>query len=573
MPVFHIKYGYIKLFILYCLVGVGEPTHSAHDAENIVVGSVDGNAGSVLSPDGVVAEHKLERGIVDARHIARSARLVLLRAQGERVNVDTRVRRARVMLVRLHGIEVRSFALTETVLSVKLELGSHNRVLPPAVQVEGGLREHEGASVRHKAFGVVLARAERRARRWVPPISVRDRRPRVHGRGAGRHCTRVDEEPAHDEFARRGGARTREGVVSVRERVNAVRVVPRLHPERLVELLTRLELLAAVDEVVLLDGENKLLARVVEIELDLVARGSNRLVASELKLLNEVLVRVLRHAAALVGVKEDVVDVERGGDERLGVGTLRGLVARARPVPVGRVRGIHAPAERVDSPQEAVKSVQLNVNLHLVILEGNKRKRETRVAAEPELERHVKRGLRKRAARHARVARGASVARDVDGRERWVRQVSELRGLPDHLVVAALLFGGHRKLIPQVHELPVLTVNALPSNLNLHVINHVDTRVIDPAGKGGVTSRTLRLGWVAGVDLREHHLKVGAVGKIAIARDGALHTAAEVSLPIESLFNRFHGEISVSAVGNFPECDLRVPSQVNVLGSVSDKLH
>jgi len=535
----------------------------------------------VLSPDGVVAEHKLERGIVDARHIARSARLVLLRAQGERVNVDTRVRRARVMLVRLHGIEVRSFTLTETVLSVKLELGSHNRVLPPAVQVKSGLREHEGASVRHKTFLLeavgTVPRAERRARRWVPPISVRMLGPPVRacrvgdarGRPRHRHRTRVDEEPAHDEFARRGGARTREGVVSVRERVNAVRVVPRLHPEHLVERFIGLELLAAVDEVVLLDGENELLARVVEIELDLVARGSNRLVASELELLNEVLVRVLRHAAALVGVKEDVVDVERGGDERLGVGTKRGLVARARPVRhVVLPNQVLPPVERVDSPQEAVQTVQLNVNLHLVILEGDKRKRETRVAAEPELERHVKRGLRKRAARHARVARGA-----VDSRERWVRQVSELRGLPDHFVVAALLFGGHRKLVPQVHELSVLAVNALPSNLNLHVINHVDTRIIDPAGKDGVTSRALRRVWVAGVDLREHHLKVGAVGKITIARDGALHTASEVSLPIESLFNRFHSEISVSAVGYFPECYLRIPSQVNVLGSVSDKLH
>ena len=381
---------------------------------------------------------------------------------------------------------------------------------------------------------------------------------------AHRHRTRVHEEPAHHEFSRARGHRTGEGVVGIRERVNAVRVVPRLHAERLVELLTRLELLAAVDEVILLDGENKLLARVVEVELDLVARGTDRLVASELELLNEVLVRVLRHAAALVGVKEDVVDVERGSDKRLGVGTQRGLVARAvAPLSV----------ERVDSPQEAVKSVQLNVNLHLVVLEGDKRKRETRVAAEPELERHVKRGLRKRAARHARVARGARVARDVHRRERRVGQVGELRGLPNHLVVATFLFGGHRELVPQVHELTVLTVNALSTNLNLHVIDHVDARVINPAGKDGVASRTLRLRWLASIDLREHHLKVGAVGKIAIARDGALHTAAEVSLSIESLFNRFHGEIGVSAVGNFPECDLRVPSQVNVLGSVSDKLH
>ena len=133
-------------------------------------------------------------------------------------------------------------------------------------------------------------------------------------------------------------------MVRIRERVNAVRVVEWLHAEGLVELLTSLVLLAAVHEVILLDRENKLLARVVEIELDLVARGPDRFGASELELLNEVLVRVLRHAAALVGVKEHVVDVERGSDKGLRVGTLRVvLLLVARPVPVGRVRGIHAP--------------------------------------------------------------------------------------------------------------------------------------------------------------------------------------------------------------------------------------
>ena len=112
-----------------------------------------------------------------------------------------------------------------------------------------------------------------------------------------------------------------EGMVGIGERVNAVSVVEWLHTKRLVQLLTGLELLAAVHEVILLDSEDKLLARVVEVELDLVARGPNRLGASELELLDEVLVRVLSHAAALVGVKEDVVDVERGSDEGLGVCT------------------------------------------------------------------------------------------------------------------------------------------------------------------------------------------------------------------------------------------------------------
>ena len=549
------------MFILYCLVGVGKPTHSAHNAENVVVSSVDSNAGSVLSPNGVVAKHKLERGIVDARHIACATWLVLLRAQGKRVNVDSRVRRTRVMLEGLHGIEVRSFALTETVLSVKLELARHNRVLSPAVHVQGGLREHEGTSVRHETLAFFSSRPEwRAATRRVPAIGVRQRRPLIVGARRNGARPRVCEKTTHDKFARGRGTRASEGVVRRRQSIDAVGIVPRLYTERLVELLSRLELLAAIDEVVLLDGENELLARVVEVELDLVARGTDRLVASELELLNEVLVGVLRHAAALVGVKEDVVDVERGSNERFSVGALGRLVARA---------GARRTAERVDSPQEAVKSVQLNVNLHLVVLEGNKRKRETRVAAEPELERHVKSGLRKRAARHTRIARRTSLARDVNLRERRVGQVGELRGLPNHLVVAALLFGGHCELVPQVHKLTILTVNALPTNLNLHVIDHVETRVVDPARPSSVfvcAGSTRRY-------LRKHHLKVGAVSKIPIARDGTLHTATEVSLSIESLLNRFHSEISVSAVGNFPECDLRVPSQVNVLGPISDKLH
>jgi len=119
-------------------------------------------------------------------------------------------------------------------------------------------------------------------------------------------------------------------VVGVRKSVNAVGVIPWLDTEGFVKLLAILELLAAVDEVILLDRENELLARVIEIELDLVARGSDRFVASELELLNEILVRVLRHAPALVGVKEHVVDVERGSDKRFGVSALCGLVARAR---------------------------------------------------------------------------------------------------------------------------------------------------------------------------------------------------------------------------------------------------
>jgi hypothetical protein len=125
-----------------------------------------------------------------------------------------------------------------------------------------------------------------------------------------------------------------------------------------------------------------------------------------------------------------------------------------------------------------------------------------------------------------------------------------------------------------VHPVAVLAVNALTTNLNLYVVDHVDTRVVNPACPCGVTSRTLKVGvaWAC-VDLREHHLKVGAVGKVTIAGNGALHTATEVGLAIESLLDRFHGEIGVAAVRHFPESYLWIARKIDILGTVSYKLH
>jgi hypothetical protein len=91
----------------------------------------------------------LKSGIVNSGEVAGSRRLVLLRAKGEGVNVDTLIRVSGVGLVRLDPREVRSFTLREAVLAVKLELGGDARVLTPAVHVEGGLRKTEGAGNRY----------------------------------------------------------------------------------------------------------------------------------------------------------------------------------------------------------------------------------------------------------------------------------------------------------------------------------------------------------------------------------------------------------------------------------------
>ena len=134
--------------VLY-LVGVGKATHARHDAEHVVVARVDANLGGVDRFHGGVREHELEGRVINAGHVAGARRLVLFRAEGERVHVDAGVRSAGVVLPRLNLVEVGTFTLREAVLAVELKLGGDDRVLAPAVHVKRGLGEHEGASIRH----------------------------------------------------------------------------------------------------------------------------------------------------------------------------------------------------------------------------------------------------------------------------------------------------------------------------------------------------------------------------------------------------------------------------------------
>jgi hypothetical protein len=104
---------------------------------------------------------------------------------------------------------------------------------------------------------------------------------------------------------------------SVRKSINSISVVERLGTKGLEKKTISLERSTVVNVGIRLDNPDKLLARVVEVELDLVGGRTNRLVTSELKLLNQVLVRVLGHLASLVGIKEDIVDVKRSSNKGL----------------------------------------------------------------------------------------------------------------------------------------------------------------------------------------------------------------------------------------------------------------
>ena len=96
----------------------------------------------------------------------------------------------------------------------------------------------------------------------------------------------------------------------------------------------------------------------VEVQLHLVAGRTNRLVTSELELSDKVLMGVLGHSPALVSVQEDVINVDRGGNEGLLVGTSDGQRGRTG----GTSNNV------LNSPQALANGSEIDVNLDLVIL-------------------------------------------------------------------------------------------------------------------------------------------------------------------------------------------------------------
>jgi hypothetical protein len=562
------------------LVGVSETTHAAHDTENVVVGSIDANLGSLDTLNGSVGENKLESSVVNAREVATAAWLVLLRAQSKGVHVDTGVGSGGVVLVGLHGVEVGTLTLREAVLAVKLELSGDDGVVAPAVEEEGGLGEDESAGIGDagvlKMAGSLRMAVIRRSvdtaiatkvggsepdgvlgntsgvGRTLPPAGTAD----VNSASIVEHVV-VDEGLGGEG----GGFLAAEGVDGVGKSIHGIGVVEGLSTEEVVEELTALQGGAVVNVVVGLDDPDELLNGVVEVELDLVGGGTDGLITGELELLDEVLVGVLGHAPALIGVKEDVVNVEGGGNE--------GLVVSGDDLATGGGANTGAAVQGANSPQALINGADVKVDLDLVVLKSDEGEGETGVTAVPELEGHVEGGLGQGIAGSANLAGGGGLARTINIVKRGVSDVSQLGGVADHGVVAGALVNGQGELVPDVHPITVLAINTLATDLNLNLRDELLTREVKPTGINAVLSRGPHLL----VDLGESNLQVSAVSQITIAGNGASDTATEVSLAVESLLNGLHGKVGVALVRNLPESDLGVAGQVNVLGAIGDKLH
>ncbi len=284
---------------------------------------------------------------------------------------------------------------------------------------------------------------------------------------------------------------------------------------------------------VTLDNPDELLNGVVEVELDLVRGGRDRLRARELEDIDEVLVGDLGELAALIRVEVDVVDVEGGSDEALGVNAVTDRVR------VGEGGGV--------VPAEVAEVVELEVDTDLVVLERDEGERETRVAAEPELEGDVERVLRGAVADDLRgVGLTADTVR-VAANTTLLDDVGELGNVTNHLGVTGLLAGLLGELIPDLEPLAVVLVNALATDLELDGLDEVVANPVEPA--------ELRTRAVSARDDDggEGRLEIHAVDEVTVALDRARHLLGEVGRAVEGVLDGLHREVGVTTVNELED--------------------
>ena len=300
----------------------------------------------------------------------------------------------------------------------------------------------------------------------------------------------------------------------------------------------------AVDERVALDDPEKLLYRVVKVQLNLVRRARDRLSARILNLLNQVLVALLGEAAALLRVEVDVVNIDRRGRKRLGGHGSRRTNTRL---------GILAVLPRLE----------VNVDANLVVLERNERDGYTRVAAEPELERNVERLGRRALARDARDRRLRRRARCIKRNARTTLHEDKVVRVTNDRVKHLDVTGIRRELRPDLHPVTILAINALTTDLKLNLLDEAVTNIAEPAETR--TARKLNLG--------QHNLDIRLVHEIGVTVNDGRNTLVKVGLTVERYLNGLNREVRVALVKDLPERDLGVTRNVDVLCTIGYKLH
>ena len=291
---------------------------------------------------------------------------------------------------------------------------------------------------------------------------------------------------------------------------------------------------------VALHHPDELLARMVEVQLQLVAAAGDALTTGELQHVNQVLVAHLSELPALISVQVDVVHIQ-GGSHQASLGHAVADHVRIT-ASVGLVEA------------QVVQAVELQVDAHLVVLQSNQGQSQARVAAEPELQGDVQGVHGGAAADHLRGVGLTTIAQAVAVSAALVDQVGQLGHVTHHLGVTGLLARLLGQLIPDVQPVTVVLVNALATDLQLDVADQVVAHPVQPP--------ELSTAAISGQDVHAGQgcLQVNAMDQITIPLDGAGYLLAEVGCTVEGVLNGLHCKVSVPAVHYLEKSNLGVTS-------------
>jgi hypothetical protein len=65
------------------LIGISQTTHTGHNSQHVVVGSIDTHLGSLGTLNSGVGKNELKSSIINSGEVAGARRLVFLRAESE----------------------------------------------------------------------------------------------------------------------------------------------------------------------------------------------------------------------------------------------------------------------------------------------------------------------------------------------------------------------------------------------------------------------------------------------------------------------------------------------------------
>ena len=134
----------------------------------------------------------------------------------------------------------------------------------------------------------------------------------IHSTGVLEEATGINESTSASS-----GVGATESVDGVGKSIDGIGVVEGLGAKDLEQGGVAKERRAIINVLVGLNNPDQFLYRVVKIELDLVTGRTNRFITSELELSDQIFVGILGESSAFISVQEDIVDVQRGGNQRL----------------------------------------------------------------------------------------------------------------------------------------------------------------------------------------------------------------------------------------------------------------